>query len=622
MAAVPHQATASMALTDLFAVRRQLSKYPWLQDTPLPAGKLYTRLTRAVLKSRTYIQGGSVNGLPTRTPGRNLLTHLERLMHRSTLILLGSIGLAVACSKDDKAEPVDSGRDVAAYDAGWESFSLVPGVPNLDDDDGDGKPDWESSVADGDNEFAEFVLPAGLLANLTDGASVTLTLGGDTANIRVWQDGEIILPDGDSLTYEVPASTDALVFQVEFGTYLTMGELQVAEVGSDASEIKAAQVQLIGAPALTAHHLQDSLSAYALSVPGGGWYNNESFIDSFEEVFGERFTSLKGNKYGYDVWVQDEVEFATLSAPENVNDLVIDSIRDRGLDDFPEDLFSEPDYVIGVWGKGWATSQDSFGNFEATPPVTVDGVYYPYGRIYYGASGNYEPHKKMVRFLNQQLVQQPIEVDISWLCVGHVDEFATFIPDASSDKGFKLVYSDIDLGYDLIAGLDSDYALPLYGSGHHYDTVGDILADDALTALNEDLRDDYLLPILEQYTTEFGLEESDIIRIPALFEVAPGCGGYTAALIPGAANLVVDNYEGATTLLVADPFFRSDANDQTSDPVISDFLARMPAGIDVVFVDDWSVYHMGLGEVHCGSNTIRRPNTNWWEEAMPLLEVE
>ena len=83
---------------------------------------------------------------------------------------------------------------------------------------------------------------------------------------------------------------------------------------------------------------------------------------------------------------------------------------------------------------------------------------------------------------------------------------------------------------------------------------------------------------------------------------------------------MVDNHDGATTILTADPFFRSDEGDQSSDPVIADFRARMPADVDVVFVDDWSVYHMGLGEVHCGSNTIREPMGEWWNDAMHLLE--
>jgi protein-arginine deiminase len=315
------------------------------------------------------------------------------------------------------------------------------------------------------------------------------------------------------------------------------------------------------------------------------------------------------------------VEFSALTGKGQRNDLVIDSIRDRGLDDFAENAFAGPDYIIDVWGKGWATSQDSFGNFEATPPITVDGVYYPFGRIYWGESGNLKPHKKLTKFFKDQLVQKPIGVDISWLCVGHVDEFATFIPDPASDKGFRLVYSDIDMGYDLLEQQNRNLSLPRYESGHHFATVGDILDDNAVRATNEDLRDDYLHPILDQYISEFGLVEEDIIRIPALFEVAPQCGQYTAALIPGAANLVVDNYGGQTTLLVADPFMRTDLEDQSSDPVIADFNARMPSTAKVVFVDDWSVYHMGLGEVHCGSNTIRTPSVNWWEEATHLLEA-
>ena len=137
-----------------------------------------------------------------------------------------------------------------------------------------------------------------------------------------------------------------------------------------------------------------------------------------------------------------------------------------------------------------------------------------------GASGNLKPHKKLTNFFNRQKIQKPIDVDISWLCVGHVDEFATFVPDSSSAKGFKLVYSDIDVAYTLMESQDPNTALPKYDDGHRYPTVGSIVNDNALRALNEDLRDDYLLPILDQYKTAFGLTEDDVIRIPALFEEA------------------------------------------------------------------------------------------------------
>jgi protein-arginine deiminase (PAD) len=35
--------------------------------------------------------------------------------------------------------------------------------------------------------------------------------------------------------------------------------------------------------------------------------------------------------------------------------------------------------------------------------------------------------------------------------------------------------------------------------------------------------------------------------------------------------------------------------------------------VDALFVDDWSDYHLGHGEVHCGSLVKRKiPNINWW----------
>ena len=38
-------------------------------------------------------------------------------------------------------------------------------------------------------------------------------------------------------------------------------------------------------------------------------------------------------------------------------------------------------------------------------------------------------------------------------------------------------------------------------------------------------------------------------------------------------------------------------------------------GIKVVWVDNWELYHTNLGEVHCGTNSLRAvPDTQkWWE---------
>ena len=50
--------------------------------------------------------------------------------------------------------------------------------------------------------------------------------------------------------------------------------------------------------------------------------------------------------------------------------------------------------------------------------------------------------------------------------------------------------------------------------------------------------------------------------------------------------------------------------------------ALWPQDQELYFLDDVWVYHMGLGEVHCGSNVVRTPVTEWWRDIGPLLEED
>ena len=88
------------------------------------------------------------------------------------------------------------------------------------------------------------------------------------------------------------------------------------------------------------------------------------------------------------------------------------------------------------------------------------------------------------------------------------------------------------------------------------------------------------------------------------------------------AKIVRKNAGGVTYLFLPDPFLRSNATSQADDPFIAEFESLLPSGADYKYtwVDDWDIYHMGLGEVHCGTNVIRTPNANWWEVGMHLLE--
>lgn len=486
-----------------------------------------------------------------------------------------------------------------------------------DDDDGDRTQDWKNGWFADNDELTSLVLT---LSPGAGGRSLRLRLDGDVEALRVWHDGGLLLGDGVAEA-TLDGLVSSVVLQVQAGELQRQGQLTVEEVGVEGAA--PVVITLTSAPLLLHHHLQPAEQVWAVKVRSQLFGNNEAFVDAFQQALGAAFTEVPGARYGGDVWFQDELELGSVSSPDGRMDLVIDSVRDRGLDRWAEDAWRGEDHAVRVWGRGAASSQDSFGNLEVSPPVTVGGVSYPFGRIYYGAAGRFGPVQPLRDVLAEQVVQAPFEVDTSWLCVGHVDEFISFIPDSAAPKGFRLVYSDTDAAWDLLETLDPAMELPQYGgrwTGHGYDTVGDIVEDRGLRAFNDDLRDLHLAPILEQLKAELGLDEADVLRLPSLFEAVRTCEGGAAAMIPGMVNLVVANLPGQPTkVLLADPFLRPDLADPATDPLIARVRELFPPEIELVFVDDWDTYHLALGEVHCGSNVRRTPVEAWWDLGAGLL---
>ena len=487
----------------------------------------------------------------------------------------------------------------------WE-FSTIYGVPNVDDDNDDGVPDGTADL----NASEDDLEPLEIDESYWEEGELTLTQNEDA--FRIYENGELIMNSaGDSRSI----SEDSLL-EIEYLEYNTTGSLTLSQGDNSAN------IPLQSAPLIINHHLQPAEMVYAMSYNGNG--GNGLFISGLQNALGNRFTAFDLQTYGWDVWIQDELEFGTMVSPHTRIDVVIDSIRDRGIDPLPEQELEGNGVAVQTWGEGWANSQDSFGNLEASPPVTVGDVEYPFGRIYYGDWRGDTIHPELTSFLDEQSVQAPVKLDITWLCVGHVDEFVTFVPDPSSNKGFKMLITDTEVGYEFFESLDPSSTLPKYGADHGYSTVGAIVNDNALRMLNEDIQMDYIDPNIEAFKTEFGLTEDDIIRIPMLFEEAPGCGSYTATLLPGTVNMIVapEAGTGETDLIMPDPYFRQAVNNQASDPFIEEVNSLLPDGSRPHWIDDWEWYHMALGEVHCGSNTKRTPTSNWYETALHLLGGE
>ncbi|MGH1342637.1 MAG: protein-arginine deiminase family protein [Nannocystales bacterium] len=523
-----------------------------------------------------------------------------------------------SASGSETGADTEGDTEGAAFDPEAYVLDDVFGTPNLDDDDGNDRTDWLETVFEADDDVSALEVPGA-----PEGYTVELIAGGELDDFRLWDGDAFAIGVADEVTaqtYSLEPGPDGATLDVEFGAFNTQGSLEVRLLDPDGTEVSNQEIRVMGSPLIMNHHLQPSEGVWVMDVDAN-FGSNAAMVDVFATVLGDQFDPVDDATYGFDVWVQDEIEFATATGQGGQRlDIVIDSVRDRGLDDFPEDEFVGPSFIAARWGDpALATTWDSFGNLEASPPVTVDGVEYPFGKIYYGREAGNGLQSQLGDFLASQTVQAPFEVDTLWLCVGHVDEFSSFVPDPSSDKGFKFLISDVDAAWDVIDALPPSTPLGRFGPDHGFATAGELQNDAGLRALNDELQADELDPIREQFIAELGLDESDIIYVPSLFEEIPGCG--VAALIPGMVNLIVSNPEdGPIDLFLADPFFRQDEGDQSSDPMIEAFSAALPDGMVPHYVDNWDVYHLALGEVHCGTNVLRAPTEDWWTTALPLLE--
>ena len=335
----------------------------------------------------------------------------------------------------------------------------------------------------------------------------------------------------------------------------------------------------MAAPMILNHHLQPVERAYAVE---DGQFNRQ-MIDTISDIMGNSFRTESATRYDYDVWVQDEFETSTLTSPTGRIDLVIDSIRTQGggLDDFEDVVAKPPDSLTRTWGNGMPNSQDSFGNLEVSPPVTVDGVDYPFGRVYWGKWNGEGPVSKLADALEAQKVQDPFHLDVTWLCVGHVDEFTTFLPDPTLPLPalWAMQRRPSTSFLDLAA-----FPRFLNASARHLREQ-----EDVVLRANEDYQRDWIDPQVEVMKKRLGLTDEDIVRIPAMYEEHPACGPYALALFPGTVNIQDHPDDGTVDAVMPDPSCVAKATIRATHRAAVEAL--LPQGVDHT-VDDWRTYHL------------------------------
>lgn len=157
-----------------------------------------------------------------------------------------------------------------------------------------------------------------------------------------------------------------------------------------------------------------------------------------------------------DQWTQDHVEIGYTHAPGRPKTHIVlrlpRSFDDPAtgttaydLPDWPVKELLKPDTGVFTFRNtvqyDHAGSGEFGGNLEVIPPTAK----WPLGRIVAGNTIS----AKLYKFLEDQEVQEPIQIDTAWLAIGHVDEVVAFIPDGG---GWSAVVADPEQAEPLVRG--------------------------------------------------------------------------------------------------------------------------------------------------------------------------
>jgi protein-arginine deiminase len=228
------------------------------------------------------------------------------------------------------------------------------------------------------------------------------------------------------------------------------------------------------------------------------------------------------------------------------------------------------------------------------------------------------PDKTLEKLLEAQGQQPPIYIDTSWLLVGHVDETLSFVK-AATPRGWKVLVNDARLAKKMLEDqvAAGNGAVTMFQGKNWEDeqnaaihppaeiSISAVLANtDVMQASAEAAVEvDAQLAVLKK---ELGLADDEIISVPFLHHTVDGG---SAAYQPGLVNgiSISDTHFGAP-----DPHGPIINGKDIFKDAFTQALA--PLGITVDYIEDWDEYHVGVGEVHCGTNSSRAiPDAKWWE---------
>lgn len=181
--------------------------------------------------------------------------------------------------------------------------------------------------------------------------------------------------------------------------------------------------------------------------------------------------------------------------------------------------------------------------------------------------------------------------------------------------GFKLLLASPNKSYAILKRLEENghgRAVLLEGKelgGERADiSVSELLDQKSLAGDNYRYQGyiDWNRLVLKQ---ALGLEEEDIIDLPALYERSKLARAET--YLPNMVNMIVLGKH----LGIAKPYGPKVQGKCQFEAYVEDVLGQY--GLVCHFLDDFEIYFREFGDVHCGTNVRRQPFTEKWWNAKP-----
>ena len=386
------------------------------------------------------------------------------------------------------------------------------------------------------------------------------------------------------------------------------------------------------APLLLSHHLQKPVQTYVTDAgqfsPGSTVFRQD--LKAATEAAGVP-DGMSEHAVG-DQWTQDwmEIGWTSMPAPNGEQHTIDVFMRSVNVESGKKLRQAGREVYAAFHGQdtagltpsydpnhdGSMDSLNSYGNTETIPPYEYNGESYPMGRVFRGSVASFHPDPLMQKMLDAQAVQPILNVDTSWLLVGHVDETISFVK-MDNARGWGMAVNDAAMAKKMLEDLVSQGqggVLMFEGQKWYTDTGTEPAQVTVQDVLNDtDVMGESAKAVVEVdgqmdvFKKEVGITDADVIPVPFLHWTAYG---YSVAYQPGTVNGISlgDAHFGAPK--THGPIVNG--KDPFAEQLETEFGKH---GITIDWIEDWDLYHRLDGEVHCGSNTKRAlpENAKWWE---------